>query len=253
MTEPTPPAICGARHESYPDTVCTEPPAHRMPHGGPLIIGGRECGGAAWGPDDGYADAPTELASPVARANENGQSVVPTPVPDPALVQRAAEALHAAGGPFTSTDPETLAVVVLAELAPELDHALQTAREAREWKWRAADAERRVRLQRERAERAEAALTALRAEQDKYEEEVVGRFNQQATNFARTAGLAEQRAEQAAAALDSARGAHRTLRAQLAAFQDVLDDTDRGPWANTVTASMDELATALDTPTQETP
>lgn len=54
--QPATASICGARHETYPDTVCTEPPRHRMPHGGPLIIDGRECGGAAWGSDDGYAD-----------------------------------------------------------------------------------------------------------------------------------------------------------------------------------------------------
>lgn len=74
MTEPTPPAICGTRHESYPDTVCTEPPGHRMPHGGPLIIGGRECGGAAWGPDDGYANTPP---TPVPHACDNCEGIDP--------------------------------------------------------------------------------------------------------------------------------------------------------------------------------
>jgi hypothetical protein len=46
----TPP--CGAPHHLYPDTLCTEPAGHyrrdRDPHAGPLIVGGRERGGAAW-------------------------------------------------------------------------------------------------------------------------------------------------------------------------------------------------------------
>lgn len=53
MTQPD--AVCGARHRDYPDTVCTEPPRHRLPHAGPLVIGGQECGGASWGPDHGTA------------------------------------------------------------------------------------------------------------------------------------------------------------------------------------------------------
>lgn len=55
MTETPLTPTCGAVHDSYPETVCTEPPRHRMPHSGPLIIGGRECGGTAWGPDHGTA------------------------------------------------------------------------------------------------------------------------------------------------------------------------------------------------------
>jgi hypothetical protein len=43
---------CGAPHHLYPDTLCTEPAGHyrrdRDPHAGPLIVGGRERGGAAW-------------------------------------------------------------------------------------------------------------------------------------------------------------------------------------------------------------
>lgn len=43
---------CGARHHLYPETVCTEPAGHyvrdRDSHAGPLIISGRERGGAAW-------------------------------------------------------------------------------------------------------------------------------------------------------------------------------------------------------------
>jgi hypothetical protein len=46
------PALCNAPHHRYPETLCTEPPGHyqpnRDPHAGPLIINGRECGGAAW-------------------------------------------------------------------------------------------------------------------------------------------------------------------------------------------------------------
>jgi hypothetical protein len=44
--------LCGARHHHYPDTLCTEPAGHyvrdRDSHAGPLIIDGRERGGAAW-------------------------------------------------------------------------------------------------------------------------------------------------------------------------------------------------------------
>lgn len=44
--------LCGRPHHDYPETLCTEPPGHyqpnRDPHAGPLIINGRECGGAAW-------------------------------------------------------------------------------------------------------------------------------------------------------------------------------------------------------------
>jgi hypothetical protein len=43
---------CGAPHHLYPDTLCTEPAGHyrrdRDPHAGPLIVDGRERGGAAW-------------------------------------------------------------------------------------------------------------------------------------------------------------------------------------------------------------
>lgn len=46
------PGQCGARHYQYPDTVCTEPAGHYQrtvdPHAGPLVIDGRERGGAAW-------------------------------------------------------------------------------------------------------------------------------------------------------------------------------------------------------------
>ncbi|MBZ6250538.1 hypothetical protein KVH27_19420 [Streptomyces olivaceus] len=48
MTSP----LCGAPHHDHPDTLCTQPAGHyrrdRDPHGGPLIIDGRERGSAAW-------------------------------------------------------------------------------------------------------------------------------------------------------------------------------------------------------------
>ncbi|HLU97778.1 MAG TPA: hypothetical protein VKZ89_13140 [Thermobifida alba] len=44
--------LCGASHHRYSETLCTEPAGHyrpeRDPHAGPLIIDGRERGGAAW-------------------------------------------------------------------------------------------------------------------------------------------------------------------------------------------------------------
>ncbi|GHI91301.1 hypothetical protein [Streptomyces olivaceus] len=50
--DPSAGSSCGAPHHLYPETLCTEPAGHyvrdRHPHGGPLIISGRECGGAAW-------------------------------------------------------------------------------------------------------------------------------------------------------------------------------------------------------------
>lgn len=45
-------ALCGLPHYTYTESVCTQPAGHyvrdRDPHGGPLIIDGRECGGLAW-------------------------------------------------------------------------------------------------------------------------------------------------------------------------------------------------------------
>ncbi|MFZ4206801.1 hypothetical protein ACOZE4_18385 [Streptomyces griseoincarnatus] len=44
--------LCGTPHHKYPQTLCTEPTGHyvrdRDPHAGPLIIDGRERGGASW-------------------------------------------------------------------------------------------------------------------------------------------------------------------------------------------------------------
>lgn len=54
-----------------------------------------------------------------------------------------------------------------------------------------------------------------------------------------------QRALYAGYALKGARTAYRKLRAHLVGFQDVLDDTDRGPWAKTAGAALDELGAAL--------
>jgi hypothetical protein len=56
------------------------------------------------------------------------------------------------------------------------------------------------------------------------------------------------RAERAEAAIDRVRRIHRHLAAQAVAFQDVLDDSDRGPWARTIRAELDALAAALDGP-----
>jgi hypothetical protein len=47
------------------------------------------------------------------------------------------------------------------------------------------------------------------------------------------------------AALELARGIARRLAAHAVGFQDVLDDTDRGPWARTVGADIAALCTAL--------
>jgi hypothetical protein len=68
---------CGAPHATYPETMCTEPPLHRLPHGGPLIVDGRERGGAAWGPDHGTAPATpgrteTGATTPTAQATGMG-------------------------------------------------------------------------------------------------------------------------------------------------------------------------------------
>lgn len=60
----------------------------------------------------------------------------------------------------------------------------------------------------------------------------------------------KDRAGEAEAALATARASYRKLRARLVGFQDVLDDTDRGPWANTVNTALDELGTALDGPAE---
>jgi len=48
------------------------------------------------------------------------------------------------------------------------------------------------------------------------------------------------------AALEYAQGIARRLAAHAVGFQDVLDDTDRGPWARTVGADITALCTALD-------
>jgi hypothetical protein len=49
--QPTP-TTCGQPHHNYPETLCTELAGHyirdRDPHAGPLVVAGREIGGAAW-------------------------------------------------------------------------------------------------------------------------------------------------------------------------------------------------------------
>ncbi len=69
MTDP----LCGARHHHYPDTLCTEPAGHyvrdRDPHAGPLIIDGRERGGAAW--DEPEEQPVTDRTTPDEQAAED--------------------------------------------------------------------------------------------------------------------------------------------------------------------------------------
>lgn len=202
-TTPTPmPAICGDRHESWPETVCTEPPAHRMPHGGPLIINGRECGGAAWGPDDGYADAqPAPVPDPalVLRAADGPTWAAladiistlppapPGPYPDSILRARAAAALLARiklaavqpeprrpgqiGSLFAATEYD-LADTVLAELAPELADRRARVEQAEELLSIAHDTSNRSEAERaaavRRAEQAEAAVRAVRRLHEQY-------------------------------------------------------------------------------------
>jgi hypothetical protein len=63
------------------------------------------------------------------------------------------------------------------------------------------------------------------------------------------AGIANgQRADTAEAKLTTASNIASRLGAQAIAFQDVLDDMDRGPWANTIRASVDDLQAALGEP-----
>jgi hypothetical protein len=146
---PTTPAVCGAAHYDHPETVCTEPPRHRLPHSGPLIIDVRHCGGAAWDepdptpeppmpdtvhacPPDGSSltpcchRPPTELPR-TDRITNDPETVTCTPAPapvDPALTDRVAGAARAildGAGPRTTSEWATLvARAVLAALAPEL-------------------------------------------------------------------------------------------------------------------------------------
>lgn len=61
-----------------------------------------------------------------------------------------------------------------------------------------------------------------------------------------------QRALYAGYAIRDARAAYRKLRNYLTGFQDVLDDSDRGPWTKTAGAAMDEIGTALGAPAEAT-
>jgi hypothetical protein len=102
----TVPQICGDRNDAWPETICTDPPRHRMPHGGQLIIDGQYRGGASWGDVDGYADPPTHITIPrdafdqlvtVARHVSLGRGAADlTPYPD-AAARRALGALDDAG------------------------------------------------------------------------------------------------------------------------------------------------------------
>jgi hypothetical protein len=136
VTDPTPaPAVCGTAHYDHPETVCTEPPRHRMPHSGPLIIDGRHCGGAAWDEPDPTPEPP--MPDPTAHACGNCEGIdpdtclanpdrpKPAPAPvDPALQDRIAAAARTildGAGPRTTDEWATLvARAILAALAPEL-------------------------------------------------------------------------------------------------------------------------------------
>jgi hypothetical protein len=143
VTDPTPaPAVCGTAHYDHPETVCTEPPRHRLPHSGPLIIDGLHCGGAAWDDPDTTPEPLISDPTPHAcgncegidpascLANPDRPKAVPAPV-DPALTDRVAAAARTildGAGPRTTSEWATLvARAILAELAPELGRAEQAA------------------------------------------------------------------------------------------------------------------------------
>ncbi|MFF4791884.1 hypothetical protein ACFY2M_19445 [Streptomyces sp. NPDC001276] len=61
-------SLCGRPHYQHPETLCTEPAGHyqpdRDPHAGPLIIDGRQCGGAAWDEPKGNPMPEPQLPEP---------------------------------------------------------------------------------------------------------------------------------------------------------------------------------------------
>jgi hypothetical protein len=61
------------------------------------------------------------------------------------------------------------------------------------------------------------------------------------------------RANEAEATVERAREIARRLAAHAAGFQDVLDESDRGPWGRMVGADITALRTALDEPVTQTP
>lgn len=56
LVESADPALCGLPHYDYPESLCAEPAGHDeperpSPHAAVLVIGGKECGAVAWGPE----------------------------------------------------------------------------------------------------------------------------------------------------------------------------------------------------------
>lgn len=49
MTQQPEQPVCGARFETHPESVCTEPLGHDDWHSGPLVADGRVIGGGSWG------------------------------------------------------------------------------------------------------------------------------------------------------------------------------------------------------------
>ncbi|WP_221888933.1 hypothetical protein, partial [Streptomyces sp. WAC08241] len=86
------PARCGVACDQYPETICTDHVGHTGPHGGPLVVNGKEIGGAAWDP------AGPEPAQPRHTADEARE----------ALRQQYAEALagHAGSKAFLGEGTE---------------------------------------------------------------------------------------------------------------------------------------------------
>ncbi|MGW0032079.1 hypothetical protein ACWDXD_19915 [Streptomyces sp. NPDC003314] len=56
------PDRCGIPCDQYPETTCTDSAGHTGPHGGPLVVGGKEIGGAAWGTDQPEPAQPRHTA-----------------------------------------------------------------------------------------------------------------------------------------------------------------------------------------------
>jgi hypothetical protein len=91
-------------------------------------------------------------------------------------------------------------------------------------------------------------LDACRAADERVEkaDAVLVRVRRQLAVSDASADALLKRAEQAEATVARVREIGSRLTAQAAAFQDVLDDSDRDPWASTIRAGLDELRTALD-------
>ncbi|MGA4941751.1 hypothetical protein [Streptomyces cinereoruber] len=64
MTTPEP-TLCGVVCGWRPETTCTDPAGHNGPHAGPLVIGAKEVGVAAWGPDQPEPAQPRHTANSI--------------------------------------------------------------------------------------------------------------------------------------------------------------------------------------------